>query len=106
MERETITFSVGKHQIVAKSYATAREHQAIQRTLLRDAKFDISAGAQKVTDFDPTVMFEMQEELVRQLVVSVDGVTEGLVDICFELPSEDFDALVTALDEIVSKKKS
>lgn len=103
-DRETIELGIGKHTITVKTYATAREHQAIQQVLLKDAKFDVAGETPKLNDFDPTVMFAMNEETVRQMVVAMDGSAENLVDRCLDLPSADFDELIAALSDLVSKK--
>jgi hypothetical protein len=105
MDRETKDIQIGGHTLVVKTYATAREHQAIQRALLKDAKFDVAGETPQLSDFDPTIMFEMQAETVRQMVVSMDGTAENLVDRCLDLPSDQFDELIAELDALVSKKK-
>lgn len=106
MERETKEISFGKHKAVVKTYATAREHQTIQKALLKDAKFDVVGETPKLNDFDPTVLFSLHEEMVRQMVVSLDGSAEQIVDRYLDLPSADAEELVKVLDELVSKKNS
>lgn len=104
MERETQDLKIGGHTITVKTYATAREHQAIQQVLLKDAKFDVAGDTPKLSDFDPTVMFAMNEETIRQMVVSLDWAVENVVDRCLDLPSADFDELILALNDLVAKK--
>lgn len=108
MERETQELAFGGHSFTVKSYATARENQAIQRVLLKDAKFDLASGAEapKLNDFDPLVMFDMNEETVRQMVVTMDGKPENIVERYLDLPSAVAEELVSALNELVAKKNS
>jgi len=105
-DRENKDIQIGRHAFQVKTYATAREHQAIQRSLLKDAKFEMTGETPQLADFDPTIMFEMQAETVRQMVISMDGSAEKVLDRCLDLPSGQFDELITELDQLVSKKKS
>lgn len=106
MDRDTKTVSAGSHEFVVKTYATAREHQAIQQSYFNGTKLEIVGDQPKVSEFNPGVQFEVQKEMVRQMVVLVDGSDENILDRCLDLPSDDFDALSAELDAIVSKKKS
>lgn len=106
MDRPTQELKAGEHTLIVKTYATAREFQAIQQTGLKSTKIEMAGETPKVSDFDASVIFEMHQELVRQMVVSLDGSAENVLDRCLELPSDDYDLIVTALDQIVTKKKS
>lgn len=106
MERETREIKVGSHTFVAKSYATALEAHTIQQAYFKGTKMELVGEVPKISEFNPAVQFEVYQELIRQMVVSMDATTENIVERCLELRSEDFDALVTELDGLVSKKKN
>lgn len=105
MDRPTQELKAGEHTLIVKTYATAREHQLIQKTLLSSTKFEVSGETPRMSDFDASVIFDMHAELIRQMVVSLDGSEEKIVERCLDLPSEDFDTIVDTLDQLVSKKK-
>jgi hypothetical protein len=105
MDRETKEITVGKHLFVAKTYLSARETQAIQQTYYKGTKIEIVGEAPKISEFNPSVQYEVQHEMIRQAVLSMDGDTVNIVDRCLDLPSTEYDTLVAELDALVSKKK-
>lgn len=104
--RPTQELNIGSHTFVTKTYATAREHQAIQQALFAGAKLEVVGEQPKIHDFNPTILFDMHQAVVRELVVTMDGTSEEILGRCLDLPSGDFDELVAALDKLVSKKKN
>lgn len=106
MDRETKELSVAGHSLVVKTYATAREHHTIQQAYFKGTKLEVVGEQPKISEFNPGVQFEVQLEIVRQMVMSLDGSAENIVGRCEELPSDTFDEIAAALDELVSKKKS
>lgn len=105
MDRETSNITVGAHSFEVKTYATAREAHAIQSAYFRGAKVEMVGQEAKISEFNPAIQFDVQLEMIKQLVISMDGKPENIVERCENLPSSDFDELVATLDEIASKKK-
>lgn len=106
MDRDTKEIKTGNHTFVVKTYATAREYNAIQQAYFTGTKVEIVGDAPRINEINPGVMFEVHQELVRQAVVSMDGDPANVVERCLELPNDEFQELVGQLDEIVTKKKS
>lgn len=105
--RETTTFTHEGRDYVVKTYASAREMKAIQEILFRGAKIEMQPGKEpKLSDLDPTIQYDIQVEMVRQFIVSIDGTTDRLVERCEDLPHAVFDDLVIKLDGLIAKKKS
>lgn len=106
MERETRTIKIGDHSVVIKTYATARETQAVQGVYYAHTKVDIQGDTYKVTDFNPAIKLEVEKEMIRQFVVSLDGKTEGdKVETALDWKSEDYSRLIDELDALTAKKK-
>lgn len=105
MERATQEIRIGDHAYVVKTYATAREANEIQQAYFKGTKLEVVGAEPKISEFNPGVQFDVHQEMVRQTVVSMDGSAEDIIERCLELPSDEFDELVQALDAIVSKKK-
>lgn len=104
MDRETKEIKLGEHTFVLKTYATGRETQAIQSVYFKGTKIGISDGTPTFSDLDPSVQFDVQQEMVRQMVVSLDGSTENIVDRVLDLPNEEYVEIIAILDALVSKK--
>ena len=94
---------------VIKEYATALEANAIQQAYYKGVKVGVdmngTSPSPKITEFDPGVQFEQKKEMVSQMVVSVDGDTNDILNRCLDLPSDIWEELVGVIDEVVAKKK-
>lgn len=105
MERETKKIqSPNKHEIEIYTYATGREVRVIEGKYYAKAKLDLVAGQPKITDMDLSAQFEVEQEMVRLLVKSVDGKTENILDTVLDLRSEDYEFIIASLNEITKKK--
>lgn len=104
--RETASITIGEHTFTHYTYATAREMNAIQKSLFVGAKVEIVGEVPKINDFDPTVQYRAQVALVEQLVVAMDDITDRkqIVEACQDLPDNVFQELATHLDTIATKK--
>lgn len=103
--RETKQVQVGDHTLEVKTYATAREVQAIQQAYFKGSKVDVVGGEPRLSEFNTGAQFEVEHEMIRQLVISLDGSTEDVVGRSLDLPSEVYSELVEYLDTLASKKK-
>ena len=106
MERETKDISIDSHTFTVKTYASAREANAIQQALFKGQKVEMKGEVSQIAEFNTGALFEQEQELVRQMVVAVDGEPANVLEFCLDLPSETFNELVVELDALVSKKKS
>jgi hypothetical protein len=104
--RETTALEVGGHIFTAKTYATAREASTIQQAYFKGTKVEMIGDQPKINEFNPNVQYEVQLELIRQMVVSMDDSSNDIVGRCEDLPNEVFQDLVDQLDAMVAKKKS
>lgn len=102
--REATEYKTAKHTYTVKTYATALEANLIQQAYFKGTKLEVVGETPKISEFNPGVRFEVEQEMIRQLVTGMDGSEEQIVERCLELPKHEFDELVSHLDEIVSKK--
>ncbi len=105
MDRDTKDLTIAGHALKVKTYATAREAHIIQQAYFTGTKLEVVGDAPKISEFNPGVQFDVYQEMIRQVVVELDGSAENIVERCVELPSEAFDEIVEYLDQLVSKKK-
>jgi hypothetical protein len=103
--RETQTITIGEHTFEVKTYATAREVATIQAAYFKGTKVEVAGDQPKISEFNPNVQYEVKVEMVRQMVVVMDGSGENIAERAQDVRSEVFDELTTKLDEILAKKK-
>lgn len=106
MNRETKIIKVGDHNVVVKTYATAREAQIMQKSAFAGLKIDIVNEQPKITDFNPAVQVEIEKSMIETLVVSVDEKSEGIAETVLDWKADDYTDLVSQLNDILSKKKN
>lgn len=106
MDRETKELHLDKYTFVVKTYATAREAHIIQQAYFKGMKVEVVGQEPKISEFSPSVQFDMQQEMIAQMVVSLDGNSQNVANRCLELPNDVYAELVAELDDLVSKKKN
>lgn len=106
MERETKTIETptSKHKIEIVTYATGREVRGIEQKYYAKAKLDIVAGQPKISDMDLSAQYDVEQEMIRVLVKSVNGSTENILDTVLEFRSEDYEFVIASLNEVTKKK--
>lgn len=104
--RETQELTIKSNTFVVKTYASAREVKVIQQVYFKGAKFEIVGDVPKMDDFNPSVQFDVNEQMVTQMVVSMNGSENDIINRCLDLPSDEYNELIAALDALVSKKKN
>ena len=105
MERETKTIKTPNCSVVIKSYATAREIQTIESKLFEGMKVGVEKGEPSLQGFSPASQVNVEHEMIRLLVVSIDSITENILNHALDvIRSEDYDAIIAALNEITKKK--
>ena len=104
--RPTKEITVSGHRVVIKTYATGREYNEIQSVYLRSAKISMVGKDAQVGSFTGEVQIEAVKKSIEMLVVSVDDITQNVVDVILDFPLEDYETVVTEINEITSKKKT
>lgn len=117
MERETITVvtPIMGVEVIIKAWLTGGERKAIQRPFLERQKMTVSASDTKETiekkerekevEVDGAIAIEAEKIAIAQIVVSVAGKTENIVEEVYNLREEDFDAVMEAINKVTDKKK-
>jgi hypothetical protein len=105
MERETRTFKTPSgHSVVIKAYATGREVRNIENKYYQKSKLELVGGQPKITDMDLSAQFEVEQEMIRLLVDSIDGSTDDVTNKILDLRSHDYEAVIAELNEVTKKK--
>jgi hypothetical protein len=104
MNRETKTIKIGNNEFVVKTYASAREANAIKQAYFKGTKVEVVDEKPRISEFNPTAQQEVEKEMVSQIVVSLNGSIDNVLEKALDLPAAEYNSLVKTLDEIVSKK--
>ena len=104
------------HMVLLKTYLTGREADQFRKVLFEktklksvpDPKVDPAGGdnkqvLQQTTSMDGTVIFEQQCAGRQVCILSLDGDAKNLESRLQDLPSEDFDQVNAACDELTAK---
>src|SRR4051812_11402698 len=111
MERSTQNLTTPNgHEVVLYDYITGREQRQIQEVFL--SKMQIKAGAE-VSGFNASAASEAQDVAISVIVSLLDGKREEkaadgtvltIVDRVLNLPAEDTQAIIEAINEITEPK--
>jgi hypothetical protein len=106
--RETKTIETkGGHKVEIYSYANGREFNKIIHVQFKGATFKLSEDKESVMieNYEPGWNEAQEEEMVRLLVVSVDGNKEDVLESVCQLPWPEYGEVIAALEELLGKKK-
>lgn len=105
MERETKEFKTTLGTTLKiKTYLTGLESRTIEGKYLSMAKMDIKAGEPTFKDVDLNVGFEVEKELIKIAVVSVNENKENILETILNLRSEEYEEIVGELNNLTKKK--
>ena len=106
MTRTTKEFKTSRGTaIVSKDYITGREFNQIQKCYFDGAKMNFQDGEAVIDEFDSDISIKATETMVEVLVMSVNGVKEGVKDLVLDLEKSEYDEVIEFLDSIANKKK-
>lgn len=92
---EVTTPALGK-KVVLRGYITGRMKQSIQNVLLSSTQ----VTEEGKTTFDGSVTLAAGNKALELIVLSVDGKTEGVLDMILDLPEQDFDFVKGEVDKV------
>lgn len=106
MERETKTITTPSgHTVVHYSYATGREARIIEGKYMNMVKVGMKPdGTPEFKELNTNASFEAEQELLRLLVISVNDSKENVVDTLLDMKQEDYEFVVSAVNEVTKKK--
>lgn len=105
-DRETKTIDLGEGlKAVIKTYATARESQAIKNSYFIGTKIEVVGETPKINDFNPSVQNDVEKSMVKMICVSIGDKTENLDEVALDLKVDQYNVLISEIDALVSKKK-
>jgi hypothetical protein len=109
MNRETKEFTTpGGRKVVLHAYLTGREAADIKSTMLSSLRMSMTDLENKKVDMggiSGAVLVEQEKKTLGYLLVSVDGDSSTPVDRLLDLPSTEYDAVLTEVEKIKNPTK-
>ena len=96
---------VGKNKVELKDFITGRESRVLRESLIKSATIDPEGKG--VTKIDPSALNKSDDDKITLVVVSVDGKKEGILNTVLDMPKEDYEFVMDAIEEVtdgLSKK--
>lgn len=104
MERETKTVTTpGGHQVVIKSYMTAREANTLKEAIWGNTSINFSGETPQLGEMSGKILLDQEKKTLELMVVSVDGQADKVVDCLEELNQDDY---YFVLSEVNNASKS
>lgn len=103
MDRENKKIKAGEHEVVIKTYLTAREMREIKDVLITSVELEaeqVQGGDQEeikksvAKKVDLGVYKRMEDKAIQLVIISVDGKTDKILETVLDFKSDDFDALM------------
>lgn len=104
MERPThkITTPSGI-EVELKNYLTGREKQAIVNApVSKDMRVSTSGG--ELSGFDAAALTRYQNAQIEQIVMTVAGSTDNVLDAILNMQVKDYDAVMAAVSDVFNGK--
>jgi len=87
------------HLVVINTYLTGGESDTLKELIWGSIGLDIEH--QKVANTMPgSALLQQERKTLEFMVVSVDGVAADVINLLRDLPQEDYQAVVTAVNEV------
>ena len=96
----TAITTTGGHSVVFRTYITGGEKRQITEIYITAMR-----GKATGADVEVSVEYQAENKAIEFAVVSLDGMTENLVERILDLPLEDFDEIRAQVKEITEGKK-
>ena len=100
MNRETKEIVAGDHKVVVKTYITGREANAIKQELYGALKLDVAGGTVNSKELSGEFLIKQEKKLIETIVVSIDGVTEGIHEKLLDMRNDDYQKIVAGINEV------
>jgi len=101
MDRETKTIKtpLDSNVVIIKTWLTAREKRTISAIFTSKAKFNTEKNDFNV---DASILNDLQDEQIKNIVISVDGKSENILDTCLDLKAKDYDYILSEIEKVVN----
>jgi len=103
--RDTKELKIGIHTIIVNTYITGRELRNIESAMMDKLEMSQKDGTQEITGFKGSMLSDRQDMQIKAVVVSVDGVTENIIDAVLDLPATESEQIMDYVRTLTEPKK-
>ena len=103
-ERETkiIETPIKKYKVELNTYITGFEKREISNAFLQNTKFQIDGESVKTQEMTADLANKAQDKTIKIVVVSINGNKEDVVNTIGNLPSLDYEFVMTEINNVTS----
>ena len=105
MEREIkkIITPISKQEVVLKSWINAKERRNINSVLFENSSYEAEEDGVVKPKFTGEVISKSEDATIIEVVVSIDGKKENILDEILNMKIEDFDFILKEINEITGR---
>jgi len=105
MTRETISLEtpIEKKKIVLNKWLSGRERRLVNAIVLNSQEFTIGE-VQETKKFKGEIVNQMQDELIKAYVVSIDEKTDDLLNKILDFIDTDYDFVIAEINKLSAVK--
>ena len=93
---------IGKNKVELKEWITGRDERDIQRPIT-SVKLQIGIKGAGTGEIDVgKAMEESKNEAIKKVIVSIDGKTEGILDLVLDMHKKDFEFVMAEVDKVIT----
>ena len=105
MTREIITIEtpVEKKKIVLNKWLSGRERRLVNAVVLNNQEFTIGE-VQETKKFKGEIVNQMQDELIKAYVISIDGKNDDILNKILDFVDTDYDFVIAEINKLSAVK--
>lgn len=91
--------------LIVKEYLTALERRQINAIVFENVQMTMEDNKPKMNGLSANIAPLLEDAMIKQIVVSVDGKTDDILMACLNLPEEDFAELQAYIAHMASSEQ-
>lgn len=95
-----------KFKIEIRDYMTGRENRQVKNAMWEGKSMQIKDGKGESDKVEMTRMEASTDKTIEIMIVSINGVTENVVELFKDLPTHDYDEALEKIEEITKPEKT
>lgn len=103
MDRETKTIEtpINGHKVVIREWITGRERRELRRPFTEHMKVKSDRTGKAKVDLENTgkIIEQVEDNLIKMVVESVDGKEEGVLDAILDMREKDFNFVMEEIEK-------
>lgn len=90
---------------VLKPWLTGREKRSLRNVFLKDVEIKTHGSDAETTGFKGSTIQEAEDAAIALVVIELDGKKEDILNRVLDLRSDDYDALLKAINSVTTDER-